>query len=186
MTWDTSHLLPKAWTDTCLPQCMSATATDPVLRAKHCQGLGLINRWPDTEQKHEANKGKGREQKWRGAASDNEKHKWEDGWEPSVLAVWTDYLIWSSLPQNQSNLPHRADRGKNQTANPAQKGSWCKTEWGNSRLWSIVVGMQTITARELCFILKKNSHLHSLNLEVELGGYVSCCSCRFWIRHHIL
>lgn len=33
--------------------------TDPVQHAKYCQGLGLINRWPDTEQKCEANKGKG-------------------------------------------------------------------------------------------------------------------------------
>lgn len=33
--------------------------TEPVQHAKYCQGLGLINRWPDTEQKCEANKGKG-------------------------------------------------------------------------------------------------------------------------------
>lgn len=37
----------------------SSTITDPVQHAKYCQGLGLINRWPDTEKKCEANKEKG-------------------------------------------------------------------------------------------------------------------------------
>lgn len=66
------------------------------------------------------------------------------------------YLIWSSLPQNQSNLPQWADRARNQTANPAQKGSWCGAEWGNIRLCRIVVGMQTITAIKVFALLKKN------------------------------
>lgn len=101
------------------------------------------------------------------------------------------YLIWSSLSQNQSNLPQWADRARNQTANPAQKGSWCGAEWGNIRLCSIVVGMQTITAIKVFALLKKKQnktkslHLHSLNLQVELRGNVSCCSRCFWIRHHI-
>lgn len=38
---------------------LGSITTDPVQHAKYCQGLGLINRWPDTEQKCEANKGKG-------------------------------------------------------------------------------------------------------------------------------
>lgn len=38
---------------------LGSITTNPVQHAKYCQGLGLINRWPDTEQKCEANKGKG-------------------------------------------------------------------------------------------------------------------------------
>lgn len=158
MTWDASHLLPKARTDTCSPQCMSAAATDPASRAKHCQGLGLINRWPDTEQKHKANKGKGREQK---KMEGKCKPQWETQmrtWPAAIRPRGLDrlYLIWSSLPQNQSNLPQWADRARNQTANPAQKGSWCGAEWGNIRLCRIVVGMQTITAIKVFALLKKN------------------------------
>lgn len=193
MTWDASHLLPKARTDTCSPQCMSAAATDPASRAKHCQGLGLINRWPDTEQKHKANKGKGREQK---KMEGKYKPQWETQmrtWPAAIRPRGLDrlYLIWSSLPQNQSNLPQWADIARNQTANPAQKGSWCGAEWGNIRLCRIVVGMQTITAIKVFALLKKRQnktkslHLHSLNLQVELRGNVSCCSLCFWIRHHI-
>lgn len=51
--------------------------------------------------------------------------------------------------------------------------------------------MQTITATKVFALLKKKTkkpkslHLHSLNLQVELRGNVSCCSRCFWIRHHI-
>lgn len=125
MTWDASHLLPKAQTDTCSPQCMSAAATDPASRAKHCQGLGLINRWPDTEQKHKANKGKGREQKKNGgemqATMRNTNENMADS-HPSTRSGPTLFNLVKSAPKSkQSPSVSRQSKESDSQSRPKRK-----------------------------------------------------------------
>lgn len=125
-----------------------------------CQALSGIGSYQSLARYWAEAQGKQREGERTKKMEGKCKPQWETQmrtWPGAIRPCGLDrlYLIWSSLPQNQSNLPQWADRARNQTANPAQKGSCCGAEWGNIRLRSIVVGMQTITAKSLLY-LKKN------------------------------
>lgn len=154
---------------------MSTVATDLALGAKHSQGLGLINRWPDTEQKQKANKGKGREQKWKRAVSDNRNtNEKMAASHPFTCPGQAPFNLVKSAPKIKAVSPSEL----NYIANPTQKR---KLLWSLMRQYGAAqhcVGAQSITAAN-CFIWGKKRTFAFSQLPRGACGQREICSYFF-------
>lgn len=90
MTWAASHLLPRSRTDThtYFTTMLESHLHRSCAARQALSGIGsyqsLARYWAKACGKQ---KRRGENKKCRGATGDNEKHKWDDGWEPPVHAA---------------------------------------------------------------------------------------------------
>lgn len=118
-----THTHHNAWAPSPPIQCLAC--------CKHCQGLGLINHWPDTEQKRDANKKRG-ENKIEGSCKqqwETQMRWWLGAIHPRVPGL-TLFNLVKSVPKSKKSPPV-SWQGRNETVNLTKKGSCCGTERGD-------------------------------------------------------
>lgn len=170
------HAHHNAWAPSPPIQCLAC--------CKHCQGLGLINRWPDTEPKREANKGRG-ENKNGGEllATMRNTNKMMAGSHPSTRPGLTLFNLVKSAPKSKQSPPVSWQRKQSDSQSHTKRKLLLNWMRGYGGMQHCARHADYYSWGALLYL--KKVHLHSLSLQEELQGNISCCSCCFWIPHHI-